>query len=89
MYPADLAKELYEYYLAQTSFDRASFDQTYTIFAAQRHSRLLGQFIRLKLRDGKDGYMQYLPRVQQQFERTLYHPLLQPISTFIEKYNLL
>lgn len=87
--PADLASELYENYLQVTGFDRTSFDQTYTIFAAQRHARLLGQFIRLKLRDGKDHYMQYLPRVQTQFERTLAHPLLKPLAAFIRKHALL
>lgn len=33
------------------------------ICAIERHIKVLGLFYRLSLRDGKDGYLQYLPRV--------------------------
>ncbi len=87
--PTALATELYEYYLQKTGFERVSFDQAYLIFAAQLHGRLLGQFIRLKLRDGKDGYLKYLPRSQQHFENSLCNPLLHQIAVFIRRNKLL
>ena len=33
------------------------------VLAAQRYTKVLGRFARLTLRDGRDAYLRYLPRV--------------------------
>lgn len=49
--------------LDKDSTSREDFERMIVICAIQRHIKCLGIFNRLKLRDGKDGYLQYLPRV--------------------------
>ncbi|MCK0514793.1 phosphotransferase [Anaerobiospirillum sp. NML120448] len=58
----------YEVYSACGIFDskvisREQFKSMILICAIERHIKVLGLFNRLNLRDGKSGYLQYLPRV--------------------------
>jgi N-acetylmuramate 1-kinase len=51
-------------YLARRpGVDPAGFDQTLAVLGAQRHTRIIGTFCRLHLRDGKPGYLRHLPRL--------------------------
>jgi len=59
---------------------RAEILHRYYLMAAQRHTRLMGQFIRLKKRDSKPGYMQYMPRVARQMQAALAAAGLSEIS---------
>ncbi len=43
----------------------------YHLLAAQRHTRLAGQFLRLHQRDGKPGYLRFMPRVMRQMQTAL------------------
>lgn len=43
--------------------DFETFDRQLRTVSLQRHLKVLGIFMRLKLRDGKDGYLKDLPRV--------------------------
>ena len=62
------------------AFDRAAFDESYAIMAAQRTTKILGIFVRLNLRDGKPGYMRHLPRLQAYLHRALQHPVLEELA---------
>jgi aminoglycoside/choline kinase family phosphotransferase len=44
----------------------ADIRRRYHILAAQRHARVLGVFVRLNQRDGKPGYLKWMPRVARQ-----------------------
>jgi N-acetylmuramate 1-kinase len=63
---------------------RAAILHRYYLMAAQRHTRLMGQFIRLKKRDGKPGYMAFMPRVAAQMQAALAAAGLDDISDFLD-----
>ena len=57
-------------------FDERTFRAAYAIMAAQRATKIAGIFVRLAERDGKDGYLKHLPRIEAYIERSLRHPAL-------------
>ena len=58
----------------------------YYLLAAQRHTRLAGQFLRLDKRDGKPGYLQFMPRVMRQMQAALVDAELHEIADFIDTH---
>jgi aminoglycoside/choline kinase family phosphotransferase len=79
--PADLAVRLVARYLAGfPALDRAAFDAALALSGAQRHTRIIGTFTRLLRRDGKAGYLRFIPRVWRQLEDRLRHPALAPLA---------
>ncbi len=56
----------------------------YYLLAAQRHTRLVGLFPRLNKRDGKPGYLQFMPRVVQQMQTALSDAGLSEIADFLD-----
>lgn len=63
---------------------RAAILHRYHLMAAQRHTRLMGQFIRLRKRDGKPGYLKFMPRVAAQMQAALDAAGLSDISDFLD-----
>lgn len=55
----------------------------YALLGAQRHARIAGVFLRLHRRDGKPGYLTFLPRVLRQFETALRDAGLTEITEFL------
>ena len=74
---------------AQGGFDREAFDAAYAVMAAQRNSKILGIFVRLKQRDGKPGYMAHLPRIRDYLSRALTHPALADLRAFYAEAGIL
>ena len=84
---ADLAASLMARFLAACpDLDRASFAAAYAASGAQRHTRILGTFTRLWRRDGKPGYLGFIPRVWRQLENRLNHPALAPLADWFAHY---
>jgi aminoglycoside/choline kinase family phosphotransferase len=82
-----LAAELTARYLdAFPDLDRAGFGAAYAASGAQRHTRILGTFTRLCRRDGKPGYLAFMPRVWRQLEGQLAHPALAPLASWFQHY---
>ena len=71
------------------NFDEKAFREAYAITAAQRNTKILGIFVRLKERDGKPGYLKHLPRIRAYVRRALEHPALAPIAALYEQHGLL
>jgi aminoglycoside/choline kinase family phosphotransferase len=85
--PADLAAALMARYLAAfADLDGAVFAAAYAACGAQRHTRILGTFTRLWRRDGKPGYLAFIPRVWRQLEAQLTHPALAPLADWFARY---
>src|SRR6185312_8491375 len=62
--PVALGEELIEHYLdAFPELDEGAFRISYAVIGAQRSTRIIGTFSRLKLRDSKPGYLAHIPRV--------------------------
>jgi aminoglycoside/choline kinase family phosphotransferase len=56
----------------------------YHLLAAQRHTRLMGQFVRLMRRDGKAGYLTFMPRVASQMQKALTAAGLAGIADYLD-----
>lgn len=61
-----------------------AFRAAYWALAAQRNTRILGVFVRLWKRDGKDGYRRFQPRMWGLLERDLAHPALGPVRAWFD-----
>ena len=77
----DFERRMFDHYCekrleADGGFDRQAFEECYAILAAQRATKILGIFMRLKQRDGKPGYLQHIPRLWGYLDRTLTTPVL-------------
>ena len=62
----------------------AAFRAAYWALAAQRNTRILGVFVRLWKRDGKDGYRRFQPRMWGLLERDLAHPALVAVRQWFD-----
>lgn len=85
----DLEARLIAAYLAArrartADFDEAAFRRAYAILAAQRNTRILGVFARLKARDGKPHYLAHLPRLWGYLARVLDEPVLRALKLWYE-----
>lgn len=69
-------------------FDEAGFGVAYAAMAAQRNSKILGIFVRLKERDNKPQYLQHLPRIHNYLDRALAHPALAELAEFYRQHGL-
>lgn len=72
------------YFAAMNGLDREGFDYAYRVLAAQRHAKVLGIFVRLFVRDGKDRYLQFIPHVHKLFMQNLSHPALATLKAWFE-----
>lgn len=68
-------------YVAATGHD---VEAAYWALAAQRNTRILGVFVRLWKRDGKEGYRRFQPRMWGLLERDLAHPALAPVRLWFD-----
>lgn len=66
--------------------DAAGFDAAYAVLGAQRNAKILGIFVRLALRDGKQRYLGMLPRVARHFVGDIQHPALMELNLWIKTH---
>jgi len=88
--PEVLQKQLLARYLAAfPALDRAAFETSLAILAAQRHMRVLGIFERLARHEGKLDYRrQHSPRVERRLRQALRHPVLANLKTWVERHAI-
>ena len=70
------------------SAEKAVFLDWYRVLATQFHCRVIGQFIRLAIRDGKDRYLQHIPRVAGYIRDGLQSPVLAPLAEWCSVHGL-
>ncbi len=68
------------------ALEAKAFHAAYAIIGAHRNLRIAGVFSRLAQRDNKPGYLEYLPRVWRHIETDLAHPVLAPVSDWLERH---
>ena len=56
----------------------------YARLGAQRNAKIVGIFVRLSKRDGKDRYLSLIPRVWAALERDLAHPALASVARWFD-----
>jgi N-acetylmuramate 1-kinase len=85
--PDALAQELISHYLASfPQLRERDFRASYCVVGAQRSTRILGTFARLKLRDSKPGYLVHVPRVWRWLGQDLAHPALTPVRAWFDRH---
>ena len=83
----DLKKSMLErYFQAFPGLDRPSFETAFAILGAQRHAKVIGIFTRLCWRDGKEIYLQHIPRVWDLLEHSLSDPVLAPVKDWFARH---
>lgn len=66
-------------------FDETAFRRAYAILSAQRNTRILGVFARLKARDGKPGYLVHMPRLWAYLDRVFDEAVLSRLKLWYEE----
>jgi aminoglycoside/choline kinase family phosphotransferase len=86
--PAGLEEAMLARYFEQfPALDRAAFEASRAVVAAQRHTRVLAIFERLSRRDAKDDYKRlHSPRVERRLWRALQHPVLSGVRQWMTRY---
>jgi hypothetical protein len=83
----DLAAHCIARYLAAfPHLDPDAFAASYAVMGAQRNTRILGTFVRLWVRDGKPGYLNWLPRAWAMVSRNLDHPAMGPVRSWFDRH---
>ena len=76
----ELESDMLARFVTATGNDRTAFKAAYACLGAQRNLRIIGVFARLCIRDGKPGYIDFIPRVWGYLQRDLEHPALSPVA---------
>jgi hypothetical protein len=79
----ELEREMLDYYLSKADPGDA-FEADYARLGAQRNAKIVGIFTRLWKRDGKERYLDLVPRVLALLERDLEHPALAPVAKWFD-----
>ncbi len=66
--------------------NNAAFRAAYAVMGAQRNAKILGIFVRLAKRDGKEQYRALIPRVARLFLGDLRHPKLRRLEAWVLKH---
>ena len=82
-----LIRAMRAHYLeAFPALDRAAFDASWAVLAAQRHAKVIGIFTRLSRRDGKPVYLGHIPRLWRLLDSALRHPALAGLAGWLDRY---
>jgi aminoglycoside/choline kinase family phosphotransferase len=84
--PALIARMKERYLARMPGLDRAAFDASWAVLAAQRHAKVIGIFTRLCKRDGKPIYLVHIPRVWRLLDQACTHPALAEIKAWLDRH---
>jgi N-acetylmuramate 1-kinase len=85
--PAELAERAIAHYLvARPELDRAAFHAAYAACTAQRHLRIVGQWVRLARRDGRPAYLMHGPRTWRLLQQALREPATTPLREAMDRW---
>lgn len=74
------------YFKALPHLDTPEIRAAMPLVIAQRHTKVIGIFVRLCRRDGKKGYLRHIPFVWRLLEAHLTNPLLADYKKWLDKY---
>ncbi len=83
---AELRAGMLQRYIEKSGCNPDDFTRAYHILGAQRNIKIIGIFSRLFLRDGKDKYLDLIPRVWNHLQRDLTHPALAELLGWVEQH---
>ena len=76
---------LKSYLAAFPELDTVAFNASYAVMAAQRHTRVIAIFHRLASQ-GKNGYLEHLPRLWRRLDEALKHPALVDVAAWFHRH---
>jgi aminoglycoside/choline kinase family phosphotransferase len=76
-----------ERYLEYSDVEPDAFEIDYHILGIQNNLRIIGAFYRLKYRDDKEKYLQFIPRMWNYVNKNLNHPTLSAVKQWFKKYG--
>ena len=79
-----LEAAMFDRYLRASGAEPDTFLADYARLGAQRNTKIVGIFVRLWKHDGKDRYLDLIPRVWTLLERDLAHPDLAPVAAWFD-----
>ena len=83
----DVREKLLEHYFNQRpEIDTDLVRLSLPVIAMQRHTRVIGIFTRLFLRDKKEKYLSMIPLVWELTERHLNNPIFEPYKDWLDRY---
>ena len=74
------------YFKELPEFNTPEFKEAYPLMAVQRHTKVIGIFVRLFARDKKDRYLKHIPFVWSLLEKHLDNPLLKEYKSWLDKH---
>ena len=81
-----VAQEAVKRYLAAfPELSEDAFQKSFAVMSAQRNVKILGNFTRLLIRDGKASYLQFIPRTWRLIEEALEHPALSELRAWFDE----
>ena len=85
--PEFMQKELWDFYLSEFSpKDQKKYRLLLELVAAQRHTKVIGIFARLAIRDKKEKYLKWIPDAWKLLEKHLNNPALKSYKKWLDKY---
>ena len=85
--PAAIAERgVARYLAARPELDAGAFHTAYAACAAQRHLRIVGQWVRLAQRDNRPGYLAYGPHTWALLNDALHHPAAAPLAVAMDRW---
>jgi aminoglycoside/choline kinase family phosphotransferase len=85
--PAAIAERgVARYLAARSELDACAFHTAYAACAAQRHLRIVGQWVRLALRDNRPGYLAYGPHTWALLNDVLRDPAASPLAAAMDRW---
>jgi aminoglycoside/choline kinase family phosphotransferase len=85
--PSSVAEEAIAYYLScRPELAPAAFRSAYAACAAQRHLRIVGQWVRLARRDGRRGYLAHGPRTWRLLQEAVQETGAAPLAAALQHW---
>ncbi len=82
--PPQIETQMIDRYISHAGVSRTEFRDAYALLGLQRNMRILGVFARLCVRDGKEHYVDLIPRVWGHIQTNLHHPGLADMKRIID-----
>jgi len=86
--PSNLQKNLFHFYHKNSKLkknDVENLKNDFDILSVQRNLKVLGVFVRLSIRDGKNNYLKFLPYTWTLIEKRLRNPIFKHLKILIKK----
>ena len=83
----NLQKKLLEFYINAINTNVEDAEQEMRFFSIQRNLKILGIFCRLSIRDKKDNYLKYLPKVVTFIRNNLRDPFFNNLVNWLKQFK--